>query len=292
MEDVNEEKHTIDEKNKIKLGLDPSRNDMSQADLFSLPIEQIQSLARYFQRVAQGCGRSAKNAGRRVLLRRKARSTVSSAASGSAGWIRCARNWRMLKKALPPQYPFLQTIKDSKNPRDIRVAIRGDENNRGDVAPRHLPSILCEGEPKPFTKGSGRLELAEAIADPANPLTARVMVNRIWQHHFGRGIVETPSNFGKMGARPSNPELLDYLAARFVENSWSIKALHREIMLSAVYAVERGGHPEPTARRIRTTGCSGAPTGSAWTPRRCAIRCCSSPAIWILQAGGPPAAAR
>ena len=93
------------------------------------------------------------------------------------------------------------------------------------------------GRAQPFTKGSGRLELAEAIADPANPLTARVMVNRIWQHHFGRGIVETPSNFGLTGARPSNPELLDYLAARFVENKWSIKAMHREIMLSSVYGL-------------------------------------------------------
>ena len=73
------------------------------------------------------------------------------------------------------------------------------------------------------------------IMDPQNPLTARVMVNRIWQHHFTRPIVETPSNFGQMGARPSNPELLDYLAARFVENKWSIKAMHREIMLSSTY---------------------------------------------------------
>jgi hypothetical protein len=96
---------------------------------------------------------------------------------------------------------------------------------------------VCEGEPKVFTKGSGRLDLAEAIADPANPLTARVMANRVWQHHFGRGIVETPSNFGNNGARPSNAELLDYLAARLVESGWSMKALHREILLSAVYAL-------------------------------------------------------
>jgi hypothetical protein len=89
--------------------------------------------------------------------------------------------------------------------------------------------------PKPFTKGSGRLELAEAIASPQNPLTARVMVNRIWQFHFGQGIVRTPSNFGQLGDRPSHPELLDYLAATFVKNHWSIKALHRQIMLSAAY---------------------------------------------------------
>src|SRR6185295_11391315 len=82
---------------------------------------------------------------------------------------------------------------------------------------------------------SGRLELAEIIASKDNPLTARVMVNRVWAHHFGRGIVGTPGNFGATGEHPSHPELLDYLAARFVAGGWSIKALHREIMLSATY---------------------------------------------------------
>jgi hypothetical protein len=90
-----------------------------------------------------------------------------------------------------------------------------------------------DGEPAPFAKGSGRLELAEAIVN--HPLAARVMVNRIWMHHFGRGIVATPSNFGVTGERPTHPELLDYLAARFIENHWSMKAMHREIMLSAAY---------------------------------------------------------
>ena len=80
-------------------------------------------------------------------------------------------------------------------------------------------------------------ELAEAIASPANPLTARVIVNRVWQHHFGYGLVRTPSNFGSQGDRPSHPELLDYLAARFVREGWSLKKLHREIMLTAVYAL-------------------------------------------------------
>src|SRR5262249_52082978 len=77
--------------------------------------------------------------------------------------------------------------------------------------------------------------LAQAIASKDNPLTARVMVNRIWQHHFGRGLVSTPSNFGALGERPTHPELLDYLAARFIASGWSIKTLHREILLSAAY---------------------------------------------------------
>src|SRR5207244_6084176 len=104
----------------------------------------------------------------------------------------------------------------------------------GDEAPRHFLSILG-GEGSSFTKGSGRLELAECIAAAKNPLAARVMVNRVWQHHFGKGLVRTPSNFGALGERPTHPELLDYLARRFLETGWSLKALHREIMLSATY---------------------------------------------------------
>ncbi|HLJ13581.1 MAG TPA: PSD1 and planctomycete cytochrome C domain-containing protein [Bryobacteraceae bacterium] len=140
-----------------------------------------------------------------------------------------------LKQDLPPQYPFLHIIRDCAKPADIRVHIRGDEKNLGEVAPRRFLAILSNGEPPPFKNGSGRLELAEDIATPANPLFARVMVNRIWQGHFGQGIVRTPSNFGLLGERPTHPELLDYLAAEFVERHWSIKAMHREIMLSAAY---------------------------------------------------------
>jgi mono/diheme cytochrome c family protein len=234
VEEVNEEKHTVDEKNKIKLGLNPSRNDMSQADLFSLPIDQYNFWRDLFSESRRDSGGAVKS---REGVYYYSGSNIDRFLSGE--WKRRLNALRddvvNLKKALPPQYPFLQTIQDIQTPHDIRVAIRGDANNRGDVAPRQLPSILQEGAPRHFTNGSGRLELAEGIADPANPLTARVMVNRIWLHHFGRGIVETPSNFGNMGAAPSNQELLDYLAARLVENDWSVKSIHREIMLSATY---------------------------------------------------------
>jgi hypothetical protein len=84
-------------------------------------------------------------------------------------------------------------------------------------------------------KGSGRLELAQWLTDGKNPLTARVMVNRIWQHHFGRGIVQTPNDFGTRGKAPTHPELLDYLAAKFIESGWSVKAMHKVIMLSHAY---------------------------------------------------------
>jgi mono/diheme cytochrome c family protein len=236
VEEVNEEKHLVDEKNKIKLGLNPSRNAMSQADLFSLSIEHYNLWRDLFAASQKDAGGA-----------RRTPDGVFYYGSGkidrflSGEWKRRLESLKSelaeLKKALPPQYPFLQTIKDRPNPSDVRLAIRGDVNNRGDLVPRHMPSILCESDPKPFTKGSGRLELAEGIADPQNPLTARVIVNRIWQHHFGRGIVETASNFGANGSRPTHPELLDYLASRLVENKWSIKAVHREIMLSAVYGL-------------------------------------------------------
>lgn len=114
-----------------------------------------------------------------------------------------------------------------------RVFIRGNPLAKGDVVPRQFLSLF--GRQRPFTKGSGRLELAQAITDPRNPLTARVMVNRIWQHHFGRGLVSTPSDFGKQGSAPTHPELLDWLAAEFIRSGWSIKHMHRLIMLSETY---------------------------------------------------------
>lgn len=119
---------------------------------------------------------------------------------------------------------------------DMKVMLRGNPATLGQVAPRRFLHILSkQGKPRPFTHGSGRLDLADAIASRDNPLTARVMVNRVWHHHFGRPLVGSTSNFGHLGSRPSHPELLDYLACRFMESNWSLKTLHREIMLSATY---------------------------------------------------------
>jgi cytochrome c553 len=139
------------------------------------------------------------------------------------------------KKKKVKKYPFIHAIKDAAAPVAMRVHIRGSAENLGGEAPRRFLSILSPDEPRPFASGSGRLELAESIASQDNPLTARVMVNRMWRHHFGEGLVRTPSNFGALGERPTHPELLDYLAARFIASGWSIKAMHREMMLSAAY---------------------------------------------------------
>ncbi len=124
---------------------------------------------------------------------------------------------------------------DSPQPKNSRVFIRGNPNRLGDEAPRQFLAILSGDKREPFTRGSGRLELARAIASRENPLTARVMVNRVWLHHFGAGLVTTPDDFGLRSDPPSHPELLDYLAWRFVQDGWSLKKLHRLLMLSNAY---------------------------------------------------------
>jgi hypothetical protein len=115
------------------------------------------------------------------------------------------------------------------------VFIRGNPGNRGPQVPRQFLEILSGEKREPFKKGSGRLDLAQDIASTNNPLTARVLVNRVWLHHFGSPLVRTPSDFGVRSDPPTNPELLDYLASRFMVDGWSLKKLHRLIMLSAVY---------------------------------------------------------
>ena len=137
------------------------------------------------------------------------------------------------RKKLEPAYPFIHGVEDAAKPVELPLAIRGNPENLGPEVPRHFLSILSPGEPAPFTKGSGRLELAEDILK--QPIAMRVIVNRIWKGHFGTGIVDSPSNFGTTGERPTNPDLLEYLASYFVKNGMSIKKLHREIMLSSVY---------------------------------------------------------
>jgi mono/diheme cytochrome c family protein len=143
------------------------------------------------------------------------------------------------QKEAPPMYAVAHSLTEGK-PADMRIYLRGNHQKPGPEAPRRFLGVLTADEPKPFSQGSGRLELAQAITNPNNPLTARVIVNRIWQQHFGRGIVGTPSNFGNLGERPSHPQLLDHLAHFFMTNGWSLKKLHREIVLSTTYQLSSG----------------------------------------------------
>ncbi|OYW19895.1 MAG: hypothetical protein B7Z55_08085 [Planctomycetales bacterium 12-60-4] len=144
-----------------------------------------------------------------------------------------------LERALPR--PQLSIASTDGTAEDERLLIRGSHRKPGAAVPRQFLTVL-----QPFTRagllgpangdpGSGRLEWAECIADGRNPLTARVLVNRLWQHHFGRGIVPTPDDFGKMGQPPSHPELLDWLAAEFLRSGWSLKHMHRVMLQSATY---------------------------------------------------------
>ncbi len=135
----------------------------------------------------------------------------------------------------PGSPPRAMIVRDRQRPVDPYIFERGQPGRRGESVPRRFLELLDGQDRQPFRKGSGRLELARKIADPANPLTARVMINRIWGHHFGRGFVETPSDFGTRSDRPTHPLLLDYLASRFVEDGWSIKRTHRRILLSHTY---------------------------------------------------------
>jgi hypothetical protein len=138
---------------------------------------------------------------------------------------------------------------DQDAPVEPRIFRRGNPLNLGDDVPRRFLSVLGGRDQGPFKIGSGRLELARAIVDPSNPLTARVIVNRVWAHHFGSGLVTTPSDFGLRADPPSHPELLDWLAAQFVQEGWSLKQLHRWIVLSSTYRQASSAPEDSSARR-------------------------------------------
>jgi mono/diheme cytochrome c family protein len=132
--------------------------------------------------------------------------------------------------------PRAMALLDNASPTRPYVFVRGNPGNRGPEVERGFPKVAALGKALPFpAKASGRLELARAIASPDNPLTARVLVNRVWGWHFGQGLVRTPSDFGVRADPPSHPELLDWLATRFVADGWSLKKLHKLIMFSATY---------------------------------------------------------
>ncbi len=135
----------------------------------------------------------------------------------------------------PGAPPRAMAMEDRPQPFNPRVYIRGNPGTPGPEVPRQFLEIASRDPRQAFTNGSGRLELARSIASRDNPLTARVLVNRVWLNHFGSGLVRTPSDFGLRADSPTNPGLLDYLAARFMDDGWSLKKLHRLILLSSVY---------------------------------------------------------
>ena len=153
---------------------------------------------------------------------------------------------KALRADLPPKYAYVHGVRDADQPAAMQINLRGNPTRLGDEVQPHFLSVLSPDTPAKFEKGSGRLELATAIA--AHPISARVIVNRIWKGHFGTGIVDTPSNFGINGERPSHPELLEYLASSFVNNGRSIKKLHRQIMLSQVYQLGSETHAVNAAK--------------------------------------------
>jgi hypothetical protein len=160
------------------------------------------------------------------------------------------RNLQAERQQLERQIPesIFGMIGSDEDPHDVRVHIRGNHKNLGEVAPRRFLQIIAGEKQAAVSVGSGRLQLAESMVRPENPLTARVMVNRIWKHHFGQGIVRSVDNFGKTGEAPTHPELLDFLSQRFIESGWSVKAMHRMMVLSSTYAMS--SQPEPEAEKL------------------------------------------
>jgi mono/diheme cytochrome c family protein len=222
--DINKEKKHVDDENHIRLGLNPTRENLSDANLVSMARDKYVLWEDFFG--DKGVYHYGDNQIDRFLTGVWKNHLDSLRARQVA-----------LKKELPPHYPYLQTIADKKKLDEQHVWLRGNKDSPGELSPPHFLAILSPAAPARFSHGNGRLDLAEAIADPNNPLTSRVIVNRIWQQHFGQGIVRTPSNFGKQGDTPSHPELLDFLATRFIAEGWSLKKLHREMMLTSAYAL-------------------------------------------------------
>ncbi len=134
-----------------------------------------------------------------------------------------------------PSQRYALILVDRSTPTEPRVFRRGDPQRKGDSVPRQFLSLLRDDGEAPFQNGSGRIDLARSIIDPNNPLTARVIVNRIWSRHFGQGLVTTSSDFGVRAAPPSHPKLLDWLASQFIEEGWDLKKLHRRILLSKTF---------------------------------------------------------
>ena len=157
------------------------------------------------------------------------------------------RSVRQSWEAKIPGSTFAMVAAD-ESPHNVRVHVRGNHKNLGEEVPRQFLRIIAGSDQAAVDRSSGRLQLAEWLASPEHPQAARVMVNRLWKHHLGQGMVRTPDNFGYAGERPTHPRLLDYLADQFVENGWSIKNIQRTIVLSSTYRMSGRAHQK--AKRV------------------------------------------
>jgi hypothetical protein len=166
-----------------------------------------------------------------------------------AKWTQLKAELKTIKETGPPEPPFACGVAEGE-PVQQHVFLRGNPDSHGDLVPKAFPAILVGDHQPRIEQGSGRLELANWLASPDNPLPARVMVNRIWQGHFGEGLVRTANNFGIVGERPSHPELLDWLAERFLAEGWSVKKMHRLIMLSNAYQMSSEITPEKNEKDV------------------------------------------
>ncbi len=156
--------------------------------------------------------------------------------------LRVRYNTMLAQAAYDGAVPRAMAIEDVPEPVAAHVFVRGNANNPGALTPPHALTCLGGGEDKVFQEGAGRLGFARSVVDKGNPLTARVIANRVWMHHFGMGLVPTPSDFGFRGDLPSHPELLDALAVDLMEDGWSLKKLHRRILTSAAYRQGSGNN--------------------------------------------------
>lgn len=212
----------------------PQRRQIEEKNMLSEKPKMINEKDRFFGQVFDNSG---------PMGISDAVVNAEASAEAKAEFAALKADQKRLKDNLPPE-PEMACAVQEGTPVQQKVFVRGDYSSLGEDAPKRFPIVMAGDRQPQNIQGSGRLELAEWLASPDNPLSARVMVNRIWQGHFGEGIVRTPDNFGRMGELPTHPELLDYLATEFVQSGWSIKAMHRKLMLSSAYQMASTTTPE------------------------------------------------
>jgi hypothetical protein len=203
-------------------------------------VRSLSDLAGAYQRLFETIIHQQPSAGDADLLMGALRPTSTWEASAAVLTVAAQAKLQNLRRQRAnfersiPASSFAMTSRDEA-PGNIKIHLRGNHKNLGEEVPRGFLRVISSAGPDRNTNGSGRYEIARELARPDNPLPARVMVNRIWKHHFGQGLVRSADNFGKTGERPTHPELLDYLARKFIDSGWSLKAMHRLMVLSSTY---------------------------------------------------------